>query len=104
MPDVNSAASSNPNATVVEPDPTAAGSTADTLRQRGNVNTHSTSRTENNGESPSKDSENAGATGGGTSSESAEKDGSAQESLFECNICLDTARDAVVSRCGHLFW
>ncbi|VDK56802.1 unnamed protein product [Anisakis simplex] len=22
---------------------------------------------------------------------------------FECNICLDTARDAVVSMCGHLF-
>lgn len=24
--------------------------------------------------------------------------------MFECNICLDTARDAVVSMCGHLFW
>lgn len=23
---------------------------------------------------------------------------------FECNICLDTAKDAVVSVCGHLFW
>uniref|UniRef100_A0A672NIC1 E3 ubiquitin-protein ligase RNF185 n=1 Tax=Sinocyclocheilus grahami TaxID=75366 RepID=A0A672NIC1_SINGR len=23
---------------------------------------------------------------------------------FECNICLDTARDAVISLCGHLFW
>ena len=23
---------------------------------------------------------------------------------FECNICLDTARDAVISMCGHLFW
>ena len=23
---------------------------------------------------------------------------------FECNICLDTAKDAVVSFCGHLFW
>ncbi|XP_063678623.1 E3 ubiquitin-protein ligase RNF185-like [Bolinopsis microptera] len=22
---------------------------------------------------------------------------------FECNICLDTARDAVISLCGHLF-
>ncbi|CAL8373729.1 unnamed protein product [Boreogadus saida] len=22
---------------------------------------------------------------------------------FECNICLDTARDAVISMCGHLF-
>lgn len=25
------------------------------------------------------------------------------ESVFECNICLDTAKDAVVSLCGHLF-
>uniref|UniRef100_A0A1B0G1I7 RING-type E3 ubiquitin transferase n=1 Tax=Glossina morsitans morsitans TaxID=37546 RepID=A0A1B0G1I7_GLOMM len=25
------------------------------------------------------------------------------DSLFECNICLDTAKDAVVSMCGHLF-
>lgn len=25
------------------------------------------------------------------------------ESAFECNICLETARDAVVSMCGHLF-
>lgn len=23
---------------------------------------------------------------------------------FECNICLDIAREAVVSLCGHLFW
>ena len=26
------------------------------------------------------------------------------DKTFECNICLDTARDAVVSMCGHLFW
>ena len=23
--------------------------------------------------------------------------------MFECNICLDVARDAVISMCGHLF-
>lgn len=28
---------------------------------------------------------------------------SQDSSTFECNICLDTARDAVVSMCGHLF-
>jgi len=27
-----------------------------------------------------------------------------QNSMFECNICLDSAKDAVVSVCGHLFW
>ncbi|XP_059839228.1 E3 ubiquitin-protein ligase RNF185 isoform X3 [Hypanus sabinus] len=26
-----------------------------------------------------------------------------QDSTFECNICLDTAKDAVISLCGHLF-
>ena len=26
------------------------------------------------------------------------------EGLYECNICLDTAKDPVVSMCGHLFW
>ncbi|KAK6625060.1 hypothetical protein RUM43_005351 [Polyplax serrata] len=25
------------------------------------------------------------------------------DKTFECNICLDTAKDAVVSLCGHLF-
>ena len=24
--------------------------------------------------------------------------------MFECNICLDTAKDPVVSLCGHLYW
>jgi E3 ubiquitin-protein ligase RNF5 len=27
-----------------------------------------------------------------------------QNNLFECNICLDKAKDAVVSICGHLYW
>ena len=33
-----------------------------------------------------------------------DQDPSAESTLFECNICLDTARDAVISMCGHLFW
>jgi E3 ubiquitin-protein ligase RNF5 len=28
---------------------------------------------------------------------------SASSSQYECNICLDVARDAVISYCGHLF-
>lgn len=43
----------------------------------------------------SQDNGPGGATGG------PEEDGRA---FFECNICLDTAKDAVVSMCGHLFW
>jgi len=27
-----------------------------------------------------------------------------QNNMFECNICLENAKDAVVSVCGHLFW
>ncbi|XP_078409880.1 E3 ubiquitin-protein ligase RNF185 isoform X2 [Cetorhinus maximus] len=30
-------------------------------------------------------------------------DSRGQDSTFECNICLDTAKDAVISLCGHLF-
>lgn len=32
------------------------------------------------------------------------EDDKPDERMLECNICLDTARDAVVSMCGHLFW
>lgn len=38
------------------------------------------------------------------SSGSTTSDNSNQDSTFECNICLDTAKDAVISLCGHLFW
>ncbi|XP_020563343.1 E3 ubiquitin-protein ligase RNF185 isoform X4 [Oryzias latipes] len=37
------------------------------------------------------------------SSSSAAAEGGSQDSTFECNICLDTAKDAVISLCGHLF-
>ena len=26
------------------------------------------------------------------------------ESHFQCNICLETAKDAVLTFCGHLYW
>ncbi|XP_055686891.1 E3 ubiquitin-protein ligase RNF185-like isoform X2 [Lutzomyia longipalpis] len=38
----------------------------------------------------------------GTSGGSEEEERNAA-GAFECNICLDTAKDAVVSMCGHLF-
>ncbi|KAF3848884.1 hypothetical protein F7725_015381, partial [Dissostichus mawsoni] len=37
------------------------------------------------------------------SSSSTASDSGNQDSTFECNICLDTAKDAVISLCGHLF-
>ncbi|XP_045475676.1 E3 ubiquitin-protein ligase RNF185-like isoform X2 [Harmonia axyridis] len=37
------------------------------------------------------------------SSSKASEEDSKDDKTFECNICLDTAKDAVVSLCGHLF-
>lgn len=42
-------------------------------------------------------SSSAGATASGDQNEE-------HNANFECNICLDTAKDAVISLCGHLFW
>ncbi|XP_031549836.1 E3 ubiquitin-protein ligase RNF185-like [Actinia tenebrosa] len=41
-------------------------------------------------------SSSAGATASGHENEE-------HNANFECNICLDTAKDAVISLCGHLF-
>lgn len=49
-------------------------------------------------EEDSSSNNNPSAAGGSGSNN--EEDGTA---AFECNICLDTARDAVISLCGHLF-
>lgn len=42
--------------------------------------------------------------GGGSNGGSGEGERERDRATFECNICLDTARDAVISMCGHLFW
>ncbi|KAJ3609354.1 hypothetical protein NHX12_023877 [Muraenolepis orangiensis] len=46
-----------------------------------------------------------GRSGGGGGAGGAAAGGAAggDRATFECNICLDTARDAVISMCGHLF-
>ncbi|KAM6903607.1 E3 ubiquitin-protein ligase RNF5 [Lycodopsis pacificus] len=49
----------------------------------------------------SNDRDGPGGSGGGGGSSSGE--GERDRATFECNICLDTARDAVISMCGHLF-
>ncbi|KAF4072876.1 hypothetical protein AMELA_G00252450 [Ameiurus melas] len=41
-------------------------------------------------------------TGTGSGTQTQGETGS-QDSTFECNICLDTSKDAVISLCGHLF-
>ncbi|KAL4629608.1 E3 ubiquitin-protein ligase RNF5 isoform X2 [Arapaima gigas] len=50
-------------------------------------------------------SDERGGAGGGGGGEggSAERERERERATFECNICLDTARDAVISLCGHLF-
>ncbi|XP_003381796.1 putative SPRY domain protein [Trichinella spiralis] len=40
----------------------------------------------------------------GRTNKSSSAEESAANSAFECNICLETAREAVISMCGHLFW
>ena len=56
---------------------------------------------------PKKDKLKAAAAKKQASSESAAESKSAafneKESCFECNICLDTACNPVVTQCGHLF-
>ena len=33
-----------------------------------------------------------------------DKNGDPSESNFQCSICLETAKNAVITLCGHLFW
>ncbi|XP_060771446.1 E3 ubiquitin-protein ligase RNF185 isoform X2 [Neoarius graeffei] len=47
----------------------------------------------------SSDRDGGRAGGSGGEGEREQRD----RATFECNICLDTARDAVISLCGHLF-
>lgn len=59
-------------------------------------------KSEANSAQPVNGEESQGASGGSGSSQNSSR--AAQDnSAYECNICLDTARDAVVSMCGHLF-
>lgn len=43
-------------------------------------------------------------SGGSQNNSNAGEEDKKDERMFECNICLDTAKDAVISMCGHLFW
>ncbi len=50
------------------------------------------------------DQDEPAASGGATaSSDNPDDAGDEKSASFECNICLDVARDAVISLCGHLF-
>ena len=57
---------------------------------RSNQNTRMSTDTSSPGNNPPSD-------GGGNA-------GDESNGTYECNICLETANDAVVSMCGHLFW
>lgn len=54
---------------------------------------------------PSLRSSPAGSSAGAESGDSGigNNDGASTDSTYECTICLETAKDAVVSLCGHLF-
>nr|XP_006111786.1 E3 ubiquitin-protein ligase RNF185-like isoform X1 [Pelodiscus sinensis] len=55
------------------------------------------------GPTTSTSTENSSTGGTSGSSSNGAGDNTNQDSTFECNICLDTAKDAVISLCGHLF-
>lgn len=42
------------------------------------------------------------AAGRAGANESSKTEGAAAQ--FECNVCLETASEPVITRCGHLFW
>lgn len=57
---------------------------------------------------PVKEQSSSSFTASGTDTSNAKQTSDANntkkdDSMFECNICLDTAKEAVVSMCGHLF-
>ncbi|XP_029591582.1 E3 ubiquitin-protein ligase RNF5 [Salmo trutta] len=58
------------------------------------------SRPASRGEFPAGENSNERDGPGGSGGEG---ESEPDRSTFECNICLDTARDAVISLCGHLF-
>lgn len=69
-------------------------SPASTASTTNNTSAAGSASTSSNGRAKSEE-----AASSSTSADDDKKD----ESIFECNICLDTAKDAVVSMCGHLF-
>ncbi len=54
----------------------------------------------NNNSDTSNNNNNEESSGDKTTKEENKESANSQ---FECNICLDVARDAVISMCGHLF-
>ena len=46
----------------------------------------------------------ASTTEGSSSPDDTREEGDKNTGSFECNICYETATEAVVSLCGHLFW
>lgn len=39
-----------------------------------------------------------------TPSSPTEEERKSDTGVYECNICFEQAKEAVVSMCGHLFW
>lgn len=81
VPSTSSSSSSN------DPQPTASTSAADSTNPESGGSSSATGKSKINLEDANDDGDEE------------KKD----DSVFECNICLDTAKDAVVSMCGHLF-
>lgn len=98
LEDLNSASTSSstkfstapdsvPSTSSNDPQPTASTSAADSTNPESGGSSSATGKSKINLEDANDDGDEE------------KKD----DSVFECNICLDTAKDAVVSMCGHLF-
>lgn len=61
------------------------------------------SMTTANGASHTSNKDRDKADGGGSGDAGDSDAGKKDPNPYDCNICLDTARDAVISMCGHLF-
>ncbi|XP_053717877.1 E3 ubiquitin-protein ligase RNF5 [Synchiropus splendidus] len=77
-----------------------------TLKSSGNAMAAADPRSSSDGRSagrggyePGESSNDRDGAGGSGADGERERD----RATFECNICLETARDAVISMCGHLF-
>uniref|UniRef100_A0A2M3Z2H9 RING-type E3 ubiquitin transferase n=1 Tax=Anopheles braziliensis TaxID=58242 RepID=A0A2M3Z2H9_9DIPT len=98
-PSSSSTAPNNSSSSSTQRRPTATTDNSDDQQQQSTPGTNRTkSNLEGNASEAGQASGASTAAGGGSGDEEKKDD-----TVFECNICLDTAKDAVVSMCGHLF-
>uniref|UniRef100_A0A2M3Z355 RING-type E3 ubiquitin transferase n=1 Tax=Anopheles braziliensis TaxID=58242 RepID=A0A2M3Z355_9DIPT len=95
----STAPNNNSSSSSTQRRPTATTDNSDDQQQQSTPGTNRTKSNLEGNESEAGQASGASTAAGGGSGDEEKKD----DTVFECNICLDTAKDAVVSMCGHLF-